>query len=255
MTRIIPIPAFRDNYIWALHNGDQAVVVDPGDAAPVLEWLKASNIQLQAILCTHRHHDHTGGIRELVQVYNVPVYGPQQEHIPELTHPVTEGDWINFQDLPSIQVLEIPGHTSGHVAYLSDEFIFCGDTLFGCGCGRIFDGTAEQLHHSLKRLASLPADTQVFCAHEYTEANIRFALLCEPGNQDLQQRQETTRLIRQTGQPSLPSTIDLEKATNPFLRCNQPEIAENVQRHTTQSDLKDNELAVFTALHAWRSAI
>lgn len=251
MLDIIPIPAFKDNYIWTLHDRQHAVVVDPGDAAPVRAWLDAHQSSLTAILCTHHHNDHVGGICELVQLYNVPVYGPRHENIPCLSHAVGEGDVIEIAELNiSLKVLDIPGHTRGHIAYLGEESVFCGDTLFGCGCGRLFEGTAAQLHHSLQRLAQLHNTTRVYCAHEYTEANIRFALACEPGNAQLKQRQADACALRAAGQPTLPSTIALEKATNPFLRCTEPEVI----RTLLQRGLADStELAVFTALREWKN--
>ena len=251
MLNIIPIPAFKDNYIWTLHNGQQAVVVDPGDAEPVLAWLDTQQIKLAAILCTHHHNDHVGGNCELVEVYNVPVYGPQHEIIPCLSHAVSEGNVIELAELNiSLNVLDIPGHTRGHIAYLTEGSVFCGDTLFGCGCGRLFEGTPAQMHHSLQRLAQLPDNTRVYCAHEYTEANIRFALACEPGNAQLRQRQSDARTLRAAGQPTVPSTITLEKSTNPFLRCAEQAII----RALHQDGLTDtSELAVFTALREWKN--
>ncbi len=253
MLDIIPIPALRDNYIWTLHNGQHAVVVDPGEAAPVLSWLGARQITLTAILCTHHHGDHTGGISELLEVYNVPVYAPHSESIPGTTRPLIEGDIVNLPELGiSLKVLDIRGHTRGHIAYLlpGNTGIFCGDTLFGCGCGRIFEGTAEQLHRALLRLAALPDDTQVYCAHEYTEANIRFALVCDPDNVRLKQRAAATRSLRAANQPTLPSTIGLEKATNPFLRCSEPAIMRAAHQSGNFAD--SSELAVFTALRSWK---
>ena len=257
MINIIPIPAFKDNYIWTLHDRQLAVVVDPGDAAPVRAWLNAHQSRLAAILCTHHHDDHVGGICELAQLYNVPVYGPRHEIIPCISHMVGEGDVVEIAELEiRLNVLDIPGHTRGHVAYLisgsgeSAGSLFCGDTLFGCGCGRLFEGTAAQMHHSLQRLAKLPDDTRIYCAHEYTEANIRFALACEPDNAQLKQRQEDARALRIAGQPTLPSTIALEKATNPFLRCTEPEVIHALHRGGLTGSA---ELAVFTALREWKN--
>jgi hydroxyacylglutathione hydrolase len=257
MLNIIPIPAFKDNYIWALHDRQHAVVVDPGDAAPVRAWLDVQQLKLAAVLCTHHHDDHVGGVCELAQLYNVPVYGPRHENIPCISHAVGEGDVVEITELGiQLKVFDIPGHTRGHVAYLISGIIgnagalFCGDTLFGCGCGRLFEGTAAQLHHSLQHLAQLPDDTQVYCAHEYTEANIRFALACEPSNVQLKQRQENAHALRAAGQPTLPSTVALEKATNPFLRCTEPEIIHTLHQH----GLTDNtKLAVFTAMREWKN--
>jgi hydroxyacylglutathione hydrolase len=252
MLDIYPIPAFTDNYIWLLHNGRHAVAVDPGEAAPVLAYLEQYNLDLSAILCTHHHGDHVGGIAELCKVYNVPVYGPREEHISGVTVPLAEGDRISLPE-PDLKfdVIDIRGHTRGHIGYLLPGSVFCGDTLFGCGCGRLFEGTMEQLYHSLQRLAGLPGNTRVYCAHEYTEANIRFALACEPGNERLKQRAADTHALRATGIPSLPSTIALEKATNPFLRCNQPEVILAAQQfgHATES----SEFAVFSALRNWKN--
>lgn len=261
MPDIAAIPALRDNYIWIVHDGRHAIVVDPGEAAPALEFLAAHGLQPQAILCTHRHADHTGGIAELRGVYNVPVYG--RRHVgnqripgnPHITHDLREGDRISF-DAPAIafDVLEIPGHLDDHIAFVAPEIsppiLFCGDVLFGAGCGRNFEGTPAQLHHSLQRLAALPGDTQVYCAHEYTEANLRFALACEPGNTGIERRMEDTHRLRDAGRPSLPSTIALEKDTNPFLRCAAPGIVRTLQ----QRGLADTgEIGVFTALREWRN--
>lgn len=250
---ITPIPALRDNYIWVLHNRQHAVVVDPGEAAPVLSWLKTKKLSLAAILCTHHHGDHIGGISELLEVYNVPVYAPHAENIPDTTRPLAEGDTANLPELGiSLKVLDIRGHTRGHIAYLlpGNSGIFCGDTLFGCGCGRIFEGTAEQLYRALQRLAALPDDTRVYCAHEYTEANIRFALVCDPDNARLKQRAAEARALRAAGQPTLPSTIGLEKATNPFLRCGKAAIIHAAQKAENMSEA--GEIAVFSALRRWK---
>ena len=254
MLDIIPIPAFKDNYIWLLHNRQHAVIVDPGDATPVRAYLDAHRLKLAAILCTHHHNDHVGGVCELAQVYNAPVHGPQHEDIPCISRAVGEGDMVEVRELDiKLNVLEIPGHTRGHIAYLGHGGVFCGDTLFGCGCGRLFEGTAAQLFHSLQRLANLSGETKVYCAHEYTEANIRFALACEPGNAQLKQRQEDSRTLHAAGHPTLPSTIALEKATNPFLRCTIPEIICNVAQQPGLKLPPDNEVAVFAAMREWKN--
>ncbi len=251
MLDITAIPALRDNYIWIIHDGRHAIVVDPGEAAPALKFLAAHSLQPQAILCTHRHADHTSGIAELRGVYNVPVYGRQHPNNPHITHDLREGDRLEF-DAPAIafDIIEIPGHLDDHIAFIAPGVLFCGDVMFGAGCGRNFEGTPAQLHHSLQRLAALPEDTSVYCAHEYTEANLRFALACEPDNPDVQRRIADTRRLRAAGRPSLPSTIALEKATNPFLRCIQPGIVRTLQR---QGLTETSELAVFTALREWRN--
>ena len=232
MLQIDPIPAFDDNYIWVLYDERHAVVVDPGEAAPVLAWLNAHERALCGILCTHHHGDHIGGVAELCAVYNVPVYAPRAENIAGTTNPVAEGDRITLPELDvSFDVMDIRGHTRGHVGYLGAGYVFCGDTLFGCGCGRVFEGSMEEMHHALQRLAALPEETRMYCAHEYTESNIRFALACEPENADLKRRAGETHALRASGQPSVPSTIALEKATNPFLRCADPAVIRAAQAH------------------------
>lgn len=248
--QLTPIPALKDNYIWALHDDRYAVVVDPGEVAPVLAWLNGRH--LLAVLITHRHPDHWGGVPGLLERHPAPVYGPTNETVPGVSHPVGEGDVIEFPPLGlQLQVFDIPGHTQGHVAYLGAGALFCGDTLFGAGCGRIFDGTAAQLYASLQRIVRLPDETRVCCAHEYTEANLRFALACEPDNLAIRQRVVDVRELRAAGQPSLPSSIATEKVTNPFLRCHVAEVAASAAAATGRS-LPD-ELAVFTALRAWRN--
>ena len=251
MFDITAIPALRDNYIWAIHDGQHAAVVDPGEAAPVLAFLDAHGLRLTAILCTHRHADHTGGIVELREVYNVPVYGRRHPANPHITHDLREGDRLELE-LPGIafDIFEIPGHIDDHIAFIAPGILFCGDVLFGAGCGRNFEGTPAQLLHSLQRLAQLPGDTRVYCAHEYTAANLRFALTCEPHNPDVQRHIAEVERLRAANLPTLPSSIALEKATNPFLRCTQPELIHTLQRR----GLPDTgELSVFTALREWRN--
>ena len=260
MFNITAIPALQDNYIWAIHNDQYAALVDPGEAAPAMAFLNAHGLQLNAILCTHRHADHIGGIAKLREVYNVPVYGRRHPANPFIDHDLREGDQLKL-DAPDIDlgitfdILEIPGHLDDHIAFIAPGILFCGDVLFGAGCGRNFEGTVAQLHHSLQRLAQLPGDTRVYCAHEYTAANLRFALACEPGNEAAQQRSAATKQLRAANRPTVPSTIALEIATNPFLRCTQPEIIHTLQQRglTDTSELGVSELGVFTALRAWRN--
>lgn len=226
------IPAFDDNYIWLLRDPQQpqVAIVDPGDAKPVLAAIEAENLQPVAILITHHHWDHTGGIAELLAAYPMPVYGPARETIPHLTRALNGGEEIHIAGLEaSLQVLDVPGHTAGHIAYYCENpgaqgLLFCGDTLFAGGCGRLFEGTPEQMHASLSRIASLPDDTAVYCAHEYTEANLVFARIAEPDNEQLQKRQQQVQQQRRQGQPTVPSLLGEEKATNPFLRFDEASI-------------------------------
>jgi hydroxyacylglutathione hydrolase len=256
LTKTVPIPALTgtyDNYIWITHDRENAIVVDPGDAAPVLEYLQKNQLNLCAILITHRHNDHIAGISKLVEVYNTRVYGPRSELIPGITDVVTEGNVVKIQELAlQFDVISIPGHLPDHLAYIGNGGVFCGDVLFGCGCGKMFIGTPEEFHHSLQRLAALPANTHVYCAHEYTESNIRFALLCEPDNIELQQRQLDAAALRAQDLPTLPSSIALERATNPFMRCGQNAIIANVSKQLNLSPPPSNEVEVFAALRRWR---
>ncbi len=256
MFNITAIPALQDNYIWALHDDRHAVVVDPGEAAPVLAFLNERDLVLDAILCTHRHGDHIGGIAELREVYNVPVYGRRHPNNPYITDELREGDNLKLEGLGAqFDIIEIPGHVDDHIAFIAPGTVFCGDVLFGAGCGRNFEGTPAQLHHSLTRLAMLPDATRVYCAHEYTAANLRFALACEPDNTAVKQRIATTEQLRAANRITLPSTIALEKATNPFLRCTQPEIIRTLQQHglPDTSERGISELDVFTAMRAWKN--
>ncbi|OGV78416.1 MAG: hydroxyacylglutathione hydrolase [Methylotenera sp. RIFCSPLOWO2_02_FULL_45_14] len=233
--QIISIPAFKDNYIWLIHNGSQAIVVDPGDALPVLNTLSQCQLTLHTILITHHHHDHIGGVNALVEKYpNVQIFAPKVEQYDFKHTQVSEPDVINLAAFNiEIALIDLPGHTLGHVAYYvahhDHPWLFCGDTLFGAGCGRLFEGSPAQMLHSLQKLAALPAATQVFCTHEYTLHNIGFALTLEPNNSALRQRQHDTLELRNRQLPSLPSTIALELATNPFLRCNSEEIQSSLQ--------------------------
>jgi len=254
MFNITAISAFTDNYIWAIHNDRHAVIVDPGEAAPVLSFLAARKLALTGIFCTHRHHDHIGGIAELRAVYNVPVFGRRHEKNPHISHDIREGQQIRLDEFGlEFDILEIPGHLDDHIAFIATNItppiLFCGDVLFGAGCGKNFEGTVAQLHHSLQRLSRLPDITLAYCAHEYTASNLRFALACEPGNSAVQQRVEKTREMRAENLPTVPFTLALEKATNPFLRCNADEIIKTLQ----QRGLTDTRaINVFTALRAWR---
>ena len=236
MLDIHPIPAFHDNYFWILHhhNSNNAYVIDPGDEQPVIEGLKQLQLSLAGILVTHHHGDHTGGIGALQQQFGVPVYGPESANIPAITHPQNDGDLLILDEgRVQLQIFEIPGHTLDHIAYYSadESSLFCGDTLFAGGCGRVFEGTPKQMFQSLQKLAQLPPQTQVFCAHEYTMTNLTFAEAIEPGNAALQRRAAKVREQRQNHAITLPSTIELELATNPFLRTSSPEIKKSASTH------------------------
>ena len=212
---LVAIPAFTDNYIWMLHDGSQALVVDPGDSAPVLDALASHELTLAGILVTHHHGDHVGGLQGLRSVLRGPVFGPERENIPGSFTPLRDGNFVELMGL-RFDVIDVPGHTSGHIAYYTDDvegdpILFCGDTLFSGGCGRLFEGTPAQMHHSLSRLAALPAGTRVCCAHEYTLSNVRFAQAVEPGNALLAQRAQEVSEKRRQGLPTVPSTIKLEK--------------------------------------------
>lgn len=257
---IVPIPAFADNYIWAMVSGSACVVVDPGDAAPVIQFLADRKLSLQAILITHHHADHIGGVDELVSRWKVPVYGPAAEHIACVTHALSEGDTVAlpaFVDAP-FRVIEVPGHTRGHIAYWSGDILFCGDTLFAGGCGRLFEGTAAQLHASLSRLAALPPTTRVYCTHEYTLANLRFAMAVDTDNSELNARVFVEKERRARREPTLPSTIQIERATNPFLRCSIAGIVARARAyarsHTIEQDISvGNDVRVFAILRQWKN--
>ena len=250
MLTITAIPALEDNYIWLLQHERHAVAVDPGEAAPVLDFLHKNGLQLDAILCTHRHHDHIDGIEELRGVYNVPVYGRSHPKNPHITHDLREGDRLRLDVLDiEFDIIEVPGHFEGHIAFIAPGILFCGDIMFGAGCGRNFEGTLAQLHHSLQRLAALPDDTLVYCAHEYAAYNLPFAQACEPGNADIKRRIDETRALRRAQLPTVPFTIALEKATNPYLRCSSPELIRTLQ---ARGLVDTSELAVFIALRNWR---
>jgi hydroxyacylglutathione hydrolase len=254
MNSVLHVCAFEDNYIWlmrsrsATHPQD-VIIVDPGDAAPVLAFLAQQQLNPAAIFCTHHHYDHVGGVPDLLRHYPVPVFGP--ENIAAITRPVTDGDTIHINDMDiTFQVLATPGHTHGHVAYYGHGCLFCGDTLFSAGCGRLFEGTPAEMHTSLSRLAALPVDTAVYCGHEYTLANLRFALTVEPENTDSRAYRDQAAALRGAQTPTLPSTIGLERRVNPFLRADQPSVRAAVAAHTQQG--LATTLEVFAALRRWK---
>jgi hydroxyacylglutathione hydrolase len=256
MLRIEPIPAFEDNYIWWLADAgrrdDRVAVVDPGDAEPVIERLRADGCTLSAILLTHHHGDHQGGVAELLACWpDAQVAAPADERIRHATMRVGEGDRVAAPGLDvAFQVLCVPGHTATHIAYLADGALFCGDTLFAGGCGRVFDGSFEQLAASLRRIAALPPETLCYCAHEYTLANLGFAQWVEPDNRDLLARIAVAQHLRERGEPTVPSPLSLERTTNPFLRTTEPAVVAAAEAFAG-SDLAD-ETAVFTALRRWK---
>ncbi len=253
---IEPIDAFKDNYIWCIRAGGNAVVVDPGEAAPVLAALRAGGLRLTGILLTHHHADHVGGVAGLVHALGpVPVYGPADDRVTEATVRVRDGDRVVLEGLCdgglAFEVLEVPGHTTSHVAFHGNGLLFSGDTLFSVGCGRMFEGTPPQMSASLDRLAALPPETLVFCGHEYTAANIAFARAVEPGNGAIGEWASEVEARRMSGRPSLPSTLRTERATNPFLRCAEPAVAGAAAAHAGRA--LSGPVEVFAELRAWKN--
>ena len=258
---LLAVPAFADNYIWTLHDGRQAWVVDPGDAGPVCDVLESLGLELAGILVTHHHADHVGGVAALQARWPLVTYGPvaERQRITAPFQPVQDGDRLTLGPL-HFRVIDVPGHTAGHVAYvqcdaagstanISRPLLFCGDTLFSAGCGRLFEGTAQQMHGSLSRLAGLPADTRVCCTHEYTLSNLRFARAVEPGNELIAGHQARCVALRDRGEPTLPSSIGMELEINPFLRATMPAVIESARREGAASN---DPVAVFGALRAWK---
>lgn len=255
---LIALPAFTDNYVWMLHDGSHAIVVDPGEAAPVLRALDERGLQLRAIVVTHHHADHVGGVDALRQRLpdgRGPVYGPGAERIPEPFVALSGGDAVELLGV-RFDVMDVPGHTAGHIAYVGRPpgeapLLFCGDTLFSGGCGRLFEGTAAQMHDSLSRLAALPGDTRVCCAHEYTLANLRFARAVEPGNAALRAYAFECEALRARDEPTLPSSVARERAVNPFLRVDEPEVRSSVQAR--DAECGDDPVGIFATLRQWKN--
>ena len=256
---LVALTAFADNYIWLLHDGLRAVVVDPGDAAPVHSALDSLKLTLAGILVTHHHADHVGGLVGLRARLQGPVYGPAGESIPGPCVPLNDGDSINVMGL-KFSVIDVPGHTAGHIAYLQQAaagtplpapLLFCGDTLFSAGCGRLFEGTPAQMAHSLARLSGLPPDTQVCCTHEYTLSNLKFAAAVEPINDAVVSHTRQCQALRSQNLPTLPSRIGLELKINPFLRCHQAAVVAAARAHGAHSD---DPVDVFAALRTWKNS-
>ena len=248
---IHPIPAFDDNYIWLLGEDNLAAVVDPGDAEPVLEYLNKEDLKLVSVLITHKHGDHCGGVAELLAAYpDLLVYGPAAESIKTVNRPLNPGDQVEPLPGQSFQVLDLAGHTEGHLGYYQPGHLFCGDTLFSIGCGRVFTGTHVQLASALHRIAALPPETLCYPAHEYTLANIGFAKLVEPNNAALLEYEAKVKALRKEERPSLPSSLQLELEANPFLRTKVQAVAIAAERWAGKA--LNNEVEVFTALRTWK---
>ncbi len=255
---VLHTEAFEDNYIWLIvvdsSNASEprpVIIIDPGDAEPVFEKITQENLKPVAVFCTHHHWDHVNGADDLAKRYSIPVYGPASENIPAVTRPLEGGDSVNEPATGlAFKVISIPGHTSGHIAFYGHGMLFCGDTLFSGGCGRLFEGTPKQMLTSLTKLAALPDDTKVFCGHEYTADNLRFAATIEPENDDIKRYAESVNILRQEGKATLPSTISLEKSINPFLRTGTAAIKHAAENHSS-TKLAD-EVAVFAEVRQWK---
>jgi hydroxyacylglutathione hydrolase len=252
---LLPIPAFSDNYIWVLHDDQRALVVDPGESSGVAAWLRQTGLRLEAIFITHHHRDHTGGVTELQQAFGAKVYGPLDEPMPEPLQRLADGEHVEALG-HRFEVMRVPGHTLGHIAYYSPDIdgtplLFCGDTLFSGGCGRLFEGTPAQMHASLDRLGALPASTRVCCTHEYTLANLRFAQAVDPDNAALSRYVAHCEQLRQQQRPTLPSTIGLERQINPFLRAHEPALKQAASKHNP--NIATDDTSVFATLREWKN--
>lgn len=252
MLKIIPIRALQDNYIWLVVHQQECFIVDPGEASPVFDFIRQHHLTLTAILVTHKHWDHTNGIKKLLQYdKNIAVYAHSLENMSATTHVVEHDDMISINDWIKMKVIHIPGHTLGHVAYHAKDIVFSGDTLFSAGCGRIFEGTAEQMFASLNQLAALPDDTLIYCGHEYTLKNLQFALQVEPDNVFIHERIQHIKRLLADNKPSLPVSIAIEKQTNPFLRCAVKSVISSVEAHINRK--LERAVDVFRELREWKN--
>lgn len=253
MIALFPIPAFNDNYIWAIiqPKTHEAIIVDPGDATPVLQFLQERDLTLTAILITHHHRDHTGGIDKLSQHTQVPVYSYEKATIPGSNKLVTEHQTLSFfNDELTLSVILTPGHTLDHITYYGNDCLLCGDTLFSAGCGRLFEGTPKQMYHSIQTLMQLPSHTRIYCTHEYTLANLAFAHTVEPNNSAIAERIREVEQLRVQNIPSLPSTIQQEQATNPFCRTDAADVIEAAEAYAQKK--LTSPIDVFAALRQWK---
>jgi hydroxyacylglutathione hydrolase len=249
---VVALRAFNDNYIWTIRDTGRAAVVDPGEARPVLDFLRREKLELVAILNTHHHADHVGGNAELLSHYKVPVYGPHDERIPDVSQRLADGERMTLPHFGlEFEVMEIPAHTRTHIAFYGAGMLFSGDTLFAAGCGRLFEGTPQQMHDSLSKLMRVPDETRVYCGHEYTLSNVRFAKAADPGNAALDALEIRAQKLRDQDLPTLPSDIGQEKATNPFVRCTQPAVIASASQHAGKP-LKD-AVSVLAALREWKN--
>lgn len=257
---VSPIKAFTDNYIWAITHLNNTVLVDPGDAEICIRFLESNQLTLSAILITHHHPDHTGGINQLVAYcqqtqWPITVYGPASENIPHCDVKLTENNMVNLLDNSiNLRVIDLPGHTAGHIAYVdndsADPMLFCGDTLFSGGCGRLFEGTAEQMLNSLTKLANLPENTKVYCAHEYTQANLKFALTVDPNNDNLIRYSKKVNELRSKQEATIPTTIKREKQINPFLRSHKQTIQASAMQFDSKA--KATTIDTFATIRRWK---
>ena len=250
--QVSPVEAFSDNYIWCIHDDENVVVVDPGDADPVLDFLKDRDLKLSAILITHHHHDHTGGITKLISTRpDIPVIGPQGGHIRGISKAVREGDDVTLDIFGlTLKVIEVPGHTLDHIAFYGHNVLFCGDTLFNGGCGRLFEGTAQQMLSSLDKFKHLPGDTVVYCAHEYTSANLKFAAAVEPDNDAIREYQSVVESLREQNEATVPCLLSSQLDINPFMRTQHDAVAQSASRKSDEP-LTD-EVSVFAAIRQWK---